>query len=48
MFPDAGEGMGIDCKGATKKLLGDENVLYLIMVVVMHIYTFVELIKLYT
>ena len=30
MFPDAGEGMGIDCKGDTRKLLGVmENILYL-------------------
>ena len=36
-----GEGMGIDCKGAQGKFCGDENVLYLVMVVATYRYKFV-------
>lgn len=41
-------GWELIAKGTQGNFWGDENVLYLIMVVVIHIYTFVELIKLYT
>lgn len=41
-------GWELIAKGIQGNFWGDENVLYLIMVVVIHIYTFVELIKLYT
>lgn len=42
--------MGIDFKGAQGDFQdgGDENILYWVVVVATHIYTFVELIKLYT